>query len=233
MEKVSMYFMLFIIYSFMGWIMEIIVTLVEEHKLVNRGFLIGPYCPIYGHGCLLLYFLLRKYLSEPLILFFMAILICSILEYFTSYILEKIFNARWWDYSNRKFNINGRICLETMIPFGILGCLILYIVNPFFMKIISSIPNTILNILAIVLFIIYLTDNIISFIIIKGFKGEFKKAEKDQTEEISKKVKKILNNKGILQRRLVNAFPHLKTTREALQDLKKNIEDKIDKNNRR
>ncbi len=229
MEKVSMYFMLFMIYSFMGWLMEVIVTIVGDHKLVNRGFLIGPYCPIYGHGCLLLYFLLRKYLKEPIILFFMAILICSILEYFTSYILEKIFHARWWDYSNRKFNINGRICLETMIPFGILGCLILYIVNPFFMKIISNIPPLLLNIIAIVLFIIYLADNIVSFIIIKGFKGELKKVEKDQTEEISKKVKKILTNKGILQRRLVKAFPHLKTSREALMDLQKKIEEKINK----
>ena len=91
MEKVSMFFILFMIYAFCGWLMEVIVTIIHDHKLVNRGFLIGPYCPIYGYGFLLLYFLLNRYLSDPLILFIMAILICSILEYLTSLILEKIF----------------------------------------------------------------------------------------------------------------------------------------------
>ncbi len=229
MEKVSMFFILFMIYAFCGWLMEVIVTIIHDHKLVNRGFLIGPYCPIYGYGFLLLYFLLNRYLSDPIILFIMAILICSILEYLTSLILEKIFNARWWDYSNRKFNINGRICITNMIAFGVLGCLILYIINPFFIKTLSYIPNLILNILAIILFIIYMTDNIISINIIKSFKGELKEAEKDQTEEISKKIKSILSQKSILHKRLVKAFPHIKTTKEVLKELQKKIEEKINK----
>lgn len=84
--------------------------------------------------------------------------------------MEKLFKARWWDYSNRKFNINGRICLETMIPFGIVACFIIYIVNPFVVEILNKIPDTTLNILSIVLVIIFLIDIILSFNIINGFK---------------------------------------------------------------
>ena len=135
------YFLLFIIYSFMGWLMEIIDNIIVKHKIVNRGFLLGPYCPIYGFGCLSLIFFLSNYKSDPIILFFMAIVICSILEYSTSYIMEKLFKLRWWDYTDKKFNINGRICAETMIPFGLLGTLVICIINPFFAELVQNIEE--------------------------------------------------------------------------------------------
>ena len=111
------YIMLFFIYSILGWIMEVINGFIKTKKVVNRGFLIGPYCPIYGTGVILITILLKKYMEDRIITFIMSMLICGILEYFTSYFMEKFFNARWCDYSNRKMNINGRICLETLIPF--------------------------------------------------------------------------------------------------------------------
>ena len=114
--NVSVYFILFIIYAMIGWFIEIINGLIQTKKFVNRGFLIGPYCPIYGVGGILITLLLSKYYDDPIVLFFMGIAVCGILEYLTSYIMEKFFKARWWDYSKRKFNINGRICLETIIP---------------------------------------------------------------------------------------------------------------------
>ena len=125
----KIYFLTFIIYSFVGWIMETLFCFFVTKKMVNRGFLIGPICPIYGVGCMLLIFLLNKYINQPIALFALSIIVCSILEYFTSYIMEKLFKVRWWDYSDKKFNINGRICLETMVPFGILGTLIVYFMN--------------------------------------------------------------------------------------------------------
>ena len=126
-------FLLFLMYSFTGWAIEVIGKLIEKGKFVNRGFLVGPYCPIYGVGCISMILLLNRYIKDPFTLFIMSILLFSFLEYFTSYFMEKIFKIRWWDYSRRKFNINGRICLETMIPFGLGGMLIMYIVNPFFL----------------------------------------------------------------------------------------------------
>ena len=135
LRTIELYFLLFFTYSVLGWIMEVTKTLIDKKKFVNRGFLIGPYCPIYGYGVILLTILLKKYQSDIPATFIFSILICGTLEYFTSYFMEKIFHARWWDYSKRKFNINGRICLETLLPFGIMGCLILYIVNPAFLNI--------------------------------------------------------------------------------------------------
>lgn len=85
--------------------MEISFTLYKDKTLVNRGFLMGPYCPIYGCGCILIILLLKRYLNDFIALFIMSMVICSILEYLTSYIMEKLFKARWWDYSDRRFNI--------------------------------------------------------------------------------------------------------------------------------
>ena len=224
MQQISTYILLFFIYSFLGWSLEVICKFVSDHKFVNRGFLIGPYCPIYGWGALIMTFLLNKYLDDPVTLFIMIILVCSILEYLTSYFLEKIYHTRWWDYSNYKFNINGRICLETMIPFGIFGMLIMYKANPFFVGIINKLPNTFALILFILLIIIFIVDNIISSKTILEIQKINKSIQsklvlkKDDTERITKLVReKIEKSKKILNRRLIHAFPHLKLLKRARQ----------------
>ncbi len=207
MYDLKTWFLLFMIYAFIGWIIEEIVNLVTYKKIINRGFLIGPYCPIYGYGSVFIIFFLHSYTKEPIVLFVMAMFICSILEYTTSYIMEKIFKARWWDYSNYKFNINGRICLETMVPFGIGGCAILYIANPCIINFLSCIPSMMKTILAIILFLIFVIDNLVSFKVILNFKKVASTIRKDSTEEISKKVRAVLSSKSILGKRLMNAFP--------------------------
>ena len=237
MNEIYYYFLLFLIYSFIGWLIEVIGKLIEKHKFINRGFLIGPICPIYGHGCILMILTLSRYKDNPLTLFIYAIFICSLLEYFTSYFMEKIFKARWWDYSTKRFNLNGRICAETMIPFGILGTLVICVINPIFEYLLNLFNFETIKIAAIILFVIYLIDNIISLTIMFGFKGTLKTVEKDGTEEITKKVKKILINKNVLYKRLVEAFPNFMNPKERLLLIKarvekelKNIEKKI-KNN--
>ena len=137
--------------------MEVTCKLIQYKRFINRGFLIGPYCPIYGYGALLITIVLRKYTNDPIVLFIMAIVVCGTLEYLTSYFMEKIYKARWWDYSKRKFNINGRICLETIIPFGLLGCFIIYISNPFFINLINKMNKNTINIIAIVLLVIFIS----------------------------------------------------------------------------
>lgn len=231
MNKIAFYFLLFIIYSFIGWLMEVIYTLIESKKFVNRGFLIGPYCPIYGVGSILLIICLKSFASNPIILFIMSLIICSGLEYATSYIMEKLFKARWWDYSNIKFNINGRICLKNMLAFGVLGTLITYIVNPFIMSLLNKVPSDILFTITIILAIAFLVDNIISFRIIFTFKNTITLAAKDNTEEINKKVHEILLKKTGLAKRLRNAFPDLqvriKKTKKVIEKQMKELERKI------
>lgn len=208
--NISYYFILFIIYSVIGWIVEVINSLISIKRFVNRGFLIGPYCPIYGVGSVLVIVLLTKYLDEPITLLVMSIVICSLIEYFGSLIMEKLFNTRWWDYSNQKFNINGRICLETMVPFGI-GCTaIMYVINPFISKLVLSIPTNILNIIAIILGIIFITDFIVSFTVIAKFKALPEELKKDNTEKVTEYVKKeIIKKNKKLYKRLIEAFPKL------------------------
>lgn len=203
------YIILFFIYSILGWLIEVIDVLIIDHKFTNRGFLLGPYCPIYGIGCLLIIYFLNDSVNDPLSLFLKAIIISSILEYFTSYLMEKIFKTRWWDYSKRKFNINGRICLETMIPFGILGCLVMYFINSFFASILSLFHENILNIIGFILIFIITVDFTISFKVIFNIREVIKSVAIDNTEEITKKVKEILN-KSILYRRIAKAFPKFK-----------------------
>jgi uncharacterized membrane protein len=218
--SIYQYFLLFMIYSVIGWLIEVIQGLILNKKFVNRGFLIGPYCPIYGWGSIIIILLLKRYINDLLALFSMSVLICSVLEYMTSLLMEVVFHARWWDYSERKFNINGRICLETMIPFGIGGCIIVKFVNPLFEKILILANQQFITILSIIIFIFYLIDNIISFKIIFNLKSVIKKTTKDSTEKINKLVKDVISNKSLLNRRLINAFPKIEVKQK-----RKNKED--------
>ena len=224
------YFLLFIIYSVIGWCLEVTCKLIQYKKFINRGFLIGPYCPIYGCGAILITILLQKYMDDPWALFVMAILICGTLEYLTSFFMEKIFKARWWDYSNRKFNINGRICLGTIIPFGILGLFIMYVSNPFLLEKLNLIPENWLNWIAGIVLAVYIVDNVVSTVVIKYVK----KAELiagndlDNTEEITTKVKEILSNKSALHRRLVKAYPTLMAIKTKIKEQNEKIKRSIE-----
>jgi uncharacterized membrane protein len=137
----------------------------------------------------------------------MTMVICSLLEYFASYILEKIFKVRWWDYNTKKFNINGRICLEMAVPFGILGLLVVYVLFPFALNILGKLPNLALYIIASILLVIFTVDLILSFNIILKFKNYAFKAAKDSTEEISRFVRETISSKSKLIKRLVDSFP--------------------------
>lgn len=190
-EVLEKYLCIFFIYSFLGWVMEMINGYIQTKKIVNRGFLIGPYCPIYGVGVGLVTAFLSKYVNDIPIMFFMSMLICGLLEYFTSYIMEKIFKARWWDYSNRKFNINGRICLETLIPFGIAGVVLVKYANPFFLQILDF---NFLKYVLLALILIFIIDFSFSFKGVLGFRKATKQVEKevkDNTEEISIQMKEL------------------------------------------
>lgn len=209
--NIKIIFLLFIFYSVIGWIIEVLDQFYRQKRFINRGFLIGPYCPIYGFGGLYIYIFLNKYYSDPIALFFLTIVECAILEYLTSFVMEKIFKTRWWDYTDKKFNINGRICLETLVLFGLCGIISTYLINPYLIQFINFINPSVLNVLAIVLAIIFLVDSIVSFRIIYNFKSVANDVRKDSTNEITAKVKEVLKNKSIFSKRLVKAFPNFKT----------------------
>ena len=159
----------------------------------------------------------------------MTIVLCGTLEYLTSYFMEKIFKARWWDYSKRKFNLNGRVCLGTLVPFGIFGMLLMYVTNPFFLGKIQQLPQMWLDILFWAFLVIYIIDNIVSGVVI----GYIKKTEKrftpevDNTEEMTEKVKAVLETKSPLHRRLVKAYPKLQAVKVKIKEKKEQIKEQI------
>ncbi|WP_177206187.1 putative ABC transporter permease [Treponema bryantii] len=124
-------FLIFIMFSMVGWISEVLyVGIFHEHKFVNRGFLYGPLCPVYGFGGVVI-LLLPPVLYETWIpLFLASMVLCTIVEYFVSWFMEKMFHARWWDYSHYKFNIKGRICLLNSVLFGFMGLGVIRFVYP-------------------------------------------------------------------------------------------------------
>lgn len=231
MEIVRKYLCLFFVYSILGWCMESFRGYFKTGKFVNRGFLIGPYCPVYGLGVSLITFFLEKYVNDIIILFGMSIIICGLLEYFTSWIMEKVFKARWWDYHNRKFNINGRICLETLLPFGILGTILLKFFNPLILGLLNKIPYVVFVWLIRIILIIFIIDFIVSFNVILNFRKAAKQVEKeeakDNTEEIVSKVKEITTEKVLEIKE--NTEEMLSEAKEDLENLHRKINVRVNK----
>lgn len=139
---VSLYqlFCYFMIYSVMGWIMETILVSIQQHRLVKRGFLYGCYCPIYGVGMCLIILLLTPLKRHPALLFLGGMLLATALEYFTSWAMERLFHARWWDYSHNKFNLHGRVCLGVSVAWGGLSFVIIWGLQPLVDAQVSRIP---------------------------------------------------------------------------------------------
>lgn len=233
MNKFLSYFLLFFIYAILGWIMESTLVSIESKKFINRGFLIGPYCPIYGFGGLIITLYLTQYKENIITVFFLSVIICSILEYITSYLMEKIFKARWWDYSERKFNLNGRICGENAIAFGIVSILVLYFLNPLIESILTKFNTNTIIIITIIGLIIFTIDTIISCNIVSKLKNtaaSISTTTKDVTTDISNLVRKTLKeNNKIFQNRLMKAFPNstiskfINKSKKSLKELEKNI----------
>ncbi|WP_411897088.1 putative ABC transporter permease [Bifidobacterium tissieri] len=159
-------------YSFLGWVYETILVSVQERRFVNRGFLNGPLCPIYGTGAVVAIVVLTPLKDTPMSLvtmFLLGAVGASVLEYVTSWVMEKAFHARWWDYSHFRFNINGRICLIGAIIFGVFGVLIVDVAQPWVEQWTAMIPLPIFHTIIAVLMVTILVDFLITVIGLSGF----------------------------------------------------------------
>jgi len=208
MHNILFYFILFIAISCIGWICEMIYTMIETKKITNRGFLLGPYCPLYGMTSILMIFTLDNYKNDIIILFIVSAVICSVVEYITSYLMEKIFKARWWDYSKMPFNINGRVCLLNSLLFGFGAVILLRSIVPFIIVSVGSFSNICFYIISIPLLSLFIIDFVISCNVIFKFKLTVEAIQKDYTGEISNRVRKIIMKQSYPLRRLAIAFPN-------------------------
>lgn len=189
-ENILQFILYIIIYSFFGWILESVLKTIYQKKFVNSGFLNGPICPIYGFGAVIMELCLSSLRDKPIILFITAFFLLSLWEYIVGYLIEKIFKTKYWDYSNLKFNIQGRVCLKNSIYWGLLGLIFVKWVHPFIESIVKLIPINTLFYIDIIIGVVILIDTIITIIQIANIDVAIQKLN-DLSENIKSKVEEL------------------------------------------
>lgn len=163
-KRFTKYMLVFFLLSVIGWVYEEIYFLIVTHELVNRGFFYGPYLPVYGVGCILITFCIKRFKNKPLLFFILAMLITGVLEYLVGFALEKIWYKHLWDYSNEFLNINGFICFKSVISFALGGMILIYLIEPIINNFTNKIPKKKDIIINIIIPVILIIDFIFSVI---------------------------------------------------------------------
>ncbi|SCY45679.1 Uncharacterized membrane protein [Pseudobutyrivibrio sp. AR14] len=202
--------LVFFVFSFVGWCIEVTLKYRQFGRFINRGFLIGPWLPIYGCGAALITLTVAGLTPVERGIgttFAISLIVCGLIEYMASYFMEKKFHARWWDYSQKPMNLNGRVWIGNLILFGIGGVAIIHIVNPFLYGLFDSLSLVSREIIAGCLSVIFLADYSVSHFVLKLVKIGVESSEADNTEAISNDVKLLLSDRSIFYRRFANAYP--------------------------
>ena len=166
--------LMFFVYSFLGWCTEVAFAALKSGKFVNRGFLNSPLCPIYGFGIIAVVVLLYPFADHPFLLLLGSIVITSLLELVTGWLMEKLFDTRWWDYSNEPFNLHGYICLRFSILWGLACLCIVQIFHPLIMRLIRLVPDSIGGIVCAVLAVLTVADLIATVSAVRGLQKRLK-----------------------------------------------------------
>jgi len=163
--------LLFTIYSFLGWMLETAFASINERKIINRGFLTGFVCPIYGFSAVLIIQsskwvtnVFENHFASLVMNMLCSIILVTVLEYITGLLLKRIFDCRWWDYSDNSLNLHGYVCLKYSLLWGLLAFLLIQIVHPVISKVIYTMPIYFKNYLVVFLLIYFLADTIKSVI---------------------------------------------------------------------
>ena len=199
----------FFIYSFAGWCIEVCCAAIQKRKFVNRGFVNGPLCPIYGSGAVLFAVFLPELKEAPFFLFLAGAILASILEFTTGALLEKLFHRKWWDYSNIRWNYEGYVCLPFSLGWGVCAVVLNMFLNPLLVKLLRIMPKLLMVIIMIALTVALVLDTVGTTLAIRGLqKRQVQLAE--FTEGVSQ-VSKLLENAITrrIQKRMDKAFPML------------------------
>lgn len=181
----------FIIYAFFGWCLEVVYQAVEHGEFINRGFLNGPYCPIYGFGVILVCGALDPIKGNIIVLYFGAVIMTTTLEFITGFLLEKIFRQKWWDYTNERFNLKGYICLKFSLLWGVACLVTVRLIHPLVTAFLEKMPPKLGLILLSVILIGFLSDAIITVCAIIHIRNKL-----IITERISADMRKLSDAAG-------------------------------------
>jgi len=216
MYQISLLFMKFIIFSVIGYVAEMITCAIIDKRVANRGFLCGPIIPIYGVGSLALVWFLKPFYDNVFLIILLGMFLTTSIEYVTSYILEKIFHNKWWDYTQEKFNIHGRVCLKNSVLFAIGTPIIIYFINPYVTDFLLQMKDEYLILCAILIFIVFFLDCIYSGVVAYNLRHRIIIVEDLKNEKLAKipgMLEKMLKKrmKGIKKypKRLLKAFPNI------------------------
>lgn len=228
-ERIVVLFLYLVIYSFVGWLIETIYCSVLAGHFVERGFLNGPICPIYGFGALFILSVLYPYTNNIFAVFILGMISTSTLEYFTSFLMEKLFKMKWWDYSEHKFNIKGRICLLNSVLFGILCIVLTEWLHPFIFSLVNTIPIRLKYVTAAGIFIVIVVDLILSVQSVLNLKEKFEQIYtlREQIHEVlvqENLAKKLENLRESRDNFIENMLEDLKEFKWNLSELKENID---------
>ena len=234
--------LLFFAYAFLGWCIEVTLKYFQFHRFINRGFLTGPWLPIYGSGAALITVVIKG--LAPLefsvgTTFIVSFLLCGFLEYMTSYVLEKRFHARWWDYSSKPMNLHGRVWIGNLVLFGLGGVVIVDLINPLLLRLSEHMSFPLREIMAFSLSAVFIADYVMSHFVLKLVKSGVESSDADETEAISKEVRLLLSNRSVFYRRFADAYPEViyKTERIAkrmeeiqveMERLRQEAEERVD-----
>lgn len=211
---VSLYYIIswFFVYSFLGWLWETAYVSVRKRKFVNRGFINGPLCTIYGMGAVSIYLALKPFGDNLAVLYIDGVIVATILEYITGWLMERIFHTRWWDYSHRKYNLQGYISLGTSLGWGVFTVLLFKVFQPAVSWFTDLYPQKIGEIVLIVISVLYVLDFITSAWAAFGLTKNFAKVE-DMMEDIAQYLhsSKLYETKEEIQERLETVRAHIRT----------------------
>lgn len=183
--------LLFFIYSFIGYLCEVVYCSVGQRRLVNRGFLYGPYLPIYGSGAMVVLFTVGRFSEHWYLVFLGGVVLTSAIEYFSSWAMEKLFDLKLWDYSTYPLNINGRVCALNSTLFGIMSLVVVYLVNPVVLDFIKKIPEGLQRYLTEFILVILAVDTTLSCVKYIDFKKALRKA-REKAQEREQKLQELI-----------------------------------------
>lgn len=228
---------IFIIYAFIGWCTEVSYAVLDTGKFVNRGFLNGSYCPIYGCGVVIVVAILTPLKENLLILFAGSFLLTSVLEYITGYILEKVFHNKWWDYSDKPFNIKGYVCLKFSIYWGLACTFIMDIIHPIIYAAIRFIPFVLGVVLLSIIMCVFAADCIITVTTILKFNKRLKimdemaasihRLSDEIGENIYENVTDVIEKSEKFQETHVELMDKISETKENIYGLPQTAKDKL------
>ncbi len=251
---------MFLIYAFLGWCAEVIFHTVTVGDFANRGFLNGPVCPIYGVGAAAVISVLSR-VDNTVIMFFVSMVLTSLLELITGFVLKKIYHTSWWDYSDKPFNIGGYICLEFSILWGFACVGVMKLLHPVVMDFIHIIPDVLGLILLIFFLAVFAADIVVTILAMNKLIERMKRLEEvaqaihhvsdeigeglhervtdlekrreefeksDKAKQLRARYEELAENRNVLQRRIIKAFPKMKSLRyqEHLEKMREHVKEK-------